>query len=68
MKDTKTETFIVSFFTFDDAAQYFDQMIHQYENEGYELRDTSGITYVNCQYRVGLMFDKEIYPKDGIDV
>lgn len=51
--------FVESFFDLDDAQLYMEKNIREYAADGWELKEGSGIAYVNYQYRVGLVFERK---------
>lgn len=53
-------TIIQSFFTLDDAEEFFDRRMRQMAHEGWELAEGSNITYVNYQYRVGIRLERKV--------
>lgn len=58
---------IESFQDYDDAVMYAEQHLREYAIEGWELRQSSGLTYINHQWRVGLEFQKEEGVKTTVD-
>lgn len=51
--------FVESFFDIDDAYQYMEHHVREYAMNDWELKEGSGIQFVNYQWRVGLLFERK---------
>lgn len=58
--ETQNKTFIKSFLDYLDAFHYFEKILLENLRDGWELNDTSGVQYINFQYRAGLSFERKI--------
>jgi len=52
-------TRIESFTDFDDAQYFMDTQLREMAVEGWELQQGSGVQYINHQFRVGLVWERQ---------
>lgn len=56
---------IESFVDHQDAETFFETTLVEFAKDGWTIQDGSGINFVNFQWRVGMMFERETNGKEA---